>query len=165
MAAINFEIQAGEVNKALDRALKLGDTAKLMSRIGRALVTDIDFNFRRSQGPDGRPWKPLKSRKGQPLRDTGRLQRSIVFDADKSQVAVGTNVLYAPTHQFGAVIKPKKGPFLIFAVPGPGGKKRFVFARQVEIPARPFIGLETRQVDKINSLVDKWSNEVLNANQ
>ena len=165
MAEINFEIQAFEVNKALDRALKLGDTLPLMTRIGRVMVTDTDLNFRRSQGPDGRPWRPLKSRKGQPLRDTGRLQRSIVFDANKKQVEIGTNVLYAPTHQFGAVIKPKKGPFLIFPVAGPGGKKRFVFARQIEIPARPFIGLKTRQVDKINSIVDHWAKEVLNANQ
>ena len=77
-------------------------------------------------------------RQGQPLRDTGRLRGSISPAADASGVTVGTNINYAAVHQFGATIKPKKaGGRLVF--PGAG---KMIFARQVTIPARPFLPLD-----------------------
>ena len=132
-----------------------------MDRLGRAMVSDIDMNFRRSRGPDGTPWEGLKHRSGQPLRDTGRLQRSITYQATDTETEVGTNLKYAAVHQFGATIKPKKGKFLVFPIKGAGGQTRYAFVRQVIIPARPYIGLERRQVDKINRIIDQWAEEVL----
>ena len=67
---------------------------------------------------------------------TGTLRRSIAMTPHRSQgfVDVGTNVVYARVHEFGAVIRAKNAPFLKFQV---GGK--WVQKKQVLAPARPFM--------------------------
>lgn len=54
-------------------------------------------------------------------------------------VRIGTNLVYAAIHEFGGIITPKNGEFLVFEVEGFGGWTDKVFARQVEIPARPYL--------------------------
>lgn len=110
----------------------------LHERIGAALVSNVQLGFKNGVSPYGQQWAPLKIRQGQPLRDTGRLRASIGQSADRTGVTVGTNVSYAAVHQFGATIRPKKpGGRLVF--PGAG---KMIFARQVTIPARPFMPLD-----------------------
>lgn len=147
------------LNELIDKALDFRQTAPLMDRLGRVMLTDVDMNFKRGVSPDGTPWAPLKHRQGQPLRDTKRLQNSMTYSASNDEVTVGTNVIYAPTHQFGATIKPKKGKFLVFKL----GDKT-VFAKQVTIPARPFIGIGEIQVRKINREIDRWAEGIINGN-
>lgn len=105
--------------------------------VGRVLVNRIRLCFKLGIDPWGNPWQALKFRKGQPLRNTGRLNRSITSRVDSQGVTVGTNVAYAPPHQFGATIVPKNKPRLVF--PGPNGK--LIFAKKVVLPARPFMPL------------------------
>lgn len=135
-----------------ERLADFSDTRALMTRIGRVMKTDVQMNFRRGISPQGQKWAPLKSRAGQPLRDTGRLMRSVDYVANRDEVVIGTNVKYGPTHQFGAVIRPKNGNLLRFKV-----GNRFVFAKKVTIPARPFIGLAARQLKKINESIEQWA--------
>jgi len=45
---------------------------------------------------------------GKTLLDTGRLWQSLTYKVEGDKVKVGSNVVYAKTHQFGATIKPKK---------------------------------------------------------
>lgn len=96
---------------------------------------------------------------GKPLRDTGRFSQSFTAQADKTGVTVGTKFQtdsgagIARVHQFGAVIRPKRGPFLVF--PGPTGG--LIFAKKVTIPARPFLPIT--QGGEIK-LPQSWSNEV-----
>jgi phage gpG-like protein len=63
---------------------------------------------------------------------------------------VGTDVIYAPVHEFGATIRPKEpGGKLVFSVAGERGRDssgRFtaaedqtIFADEVTIPRRPFM--------------------------
>lgn len=94
---------------------------------------------------------------GQPLRDTGRLNRSITSNASNSGVIVGTNVIYAPTHQFGATIVPKNGKRLVF----PGATGNLIFAKKVVVPARPFLPLKRGVVQAV--LPPTWSQAVVNA--
>lgn len=75
---------------------------------------------------------------GQPLVDTGRLRRSIVAVAGPNDVVVGTSVIYAKTHQFGNIVRPKRAKILAF--PGPDGE--IIFAKSVKIPARPFMPID-----------------------
>jgi phage gpG-like protein len=125
--------------------------------IGSRIANRIRLCFKLGIDPWGNPWQALKFRKGQPLRDTGRLQRSIVSKPDASGVTVGTNVLYAPTHQFGAEIFPVKAKRLVF--PGPNG--RLIFAKKVKIPARPFMPL--RRASSVVVLPPSWSEDVVRA--
>src|SRR5574343_577946 len=67
---------------------------------------------------------------GKPLIDTGRLRKSITYEAGPRGVVIGTNVKYARTHQFGAEIKAKNKPFLAF--PGPNGE--LIIVKRVTIP-------------------------------
>jgi phage gpG-like protein len=92
-------------------------------------------------------WEPLKFRAGQILSDTGTLRRSIspqipngragpggIVKISGDVVTVGTTIKYAAIHNYGGVIRPKKAKALSWTV----GKHR-VFAKKVEIPARPFL--------------------------
>lgn len=144
-------IDPDQIAKIQQRLAQLQDFKPLMGRIGRVMKSDVQMNFRQGISPTGEKWAPLKIRRGQPLRDTGRLMRSIQYRATDNEVVVGTNVKYAPTHQFGARIRPKNGKRLVFKA----GSKT-IFACEVNIPARPFIGLAQRQANKINSAIEKW---------
>ncbi len=82
---------------------------KAMAAEAVDLVAD---GFRGSKAPDGSPWRPLsrararnrrRGDRGKPLIDTGRLRASVtarpVVTADG--FAIGTNLTYARTHQYG----------------------------------------------------------------
>jgi phage virion morphogenesis protein len=133
-----------------------GNMQPVFATIGRVLTNRIRLCFKLGIDPWGSPWAALRFRRGQPLRDTGRLQRSVSSRPDATGVTVGTNLIYAPTHQFGAVIRPRTAPRLVF--PGPGG--RLIFAKKVTIPARPFMPLRK---DGSLALPPAWSVDVTRA--
>lgn len=71
------------------------------------------------------------------IRRTGRLSNSFVGQVTgrtlgQLRVIYGTNVEYAPIHEFGGTIKPKKGKYLRFPTEAGG----FAFVKQVTIPRR-----------------------------
>ena len=60
--------------------------------------------FKQSKGPDGRRWKTsirAAQEGGKTLIQSAQLRNSIHAKSDTSGFAVGTNVKYAATHQFG----------------------------------------------------------------
>jgi phage gpG-like protein len=136
MPFITFEIDdskaVGRINVIKQLA---GNMRPVFQNVGRVLVNRIRMCFSLGIDPWGTPWQRLRFREGQPLRNTGRLQRSFVARADPNGVTVGTNVRYARTHQFGADIQAKPGKSLVF--PGPNGG--MVFAKRVRIPPRSFL--------------------------
>ena len=93
---------------------KLSDMRKFWSSVGMYVQKQtIKERFDKEQTPDGQKWKPLapatiKARKKRHkkgnmkiLQDTGELRRSIKYEADTNSVKVGSNLVYARTHQFG----------------------------------------------------------------
>ncbi|GCL64361.1 phage virion morphogenesis protein [Pseudaquabacterium pictum] len=172
---VTVKIDDARVKAALDRvrlALPLGgQMLPLMQNIGRVLRTGAQLRFRSTTGPDGKAWEKsfrAKTEGGQTLSLTRRLRNSITTEATNTSVAVGTNVLYAAVHQFGGVIRAKKGPFLSipvtpaaraagsprnmqglhvaqtlkgqFILVDEKGITQFLLRQQVTIPARPFLG-------------------------
>ena len=157
-----------KLEKAIHELSKLGSprvTDIAAKNVAVAMTTEVQLTFRKEQTPDGSGWAPLKrgrSRKGggkgrgKILRDTGRLANSITGVAAGNSVIVGTNVEYAPYHQFGT-----KGHGAAFgrkqAVDSRGaftnktkGKRKTVAERVLTfkdgggaIPARPFLPLDT----------------------
>jgi phage gpG-like protein len=142
--------QLADTGDAWERT-KAKCAAAAMARTRRAFSAGAD--------PYGVPWLPPQFRAGKPLRDTGRLANSISTQVIPEGFRIGTTVVYARTHQYGAKIKPKKGKALRFPVPiqGPQPKgvgrpnKRqggigsaLVFVRAVTIPARPFLPTDAR---------------------
>lgn len=156
MARIRLEAKLEAVERALRDAGNPERIRAALQALGRVLVTRIQLTFRQSTAPNGSRWAPLKLRQGQPLVDTGRLRASITSKAGDREVVVGTNVQYARVHQFGAVIRPVRAKLLRF----PNDAGGFAFARQVKVPARPFMPIgPAGQVD----LPASWSAAALSA--
>jgi len=87
---------------------RVADITPALEEIGNSFRELSRITFTDSTDPYGRPWKPLKSRKGQPLLDTNRLRDSIASTppvVTDNSVEVGTNVKYAGAHQNGATIE------------------------------------------------------------
>ena len=107
----------------------------------------ISASFAEERDPWGKPWqKSLRAELegGQTLSDTGRLRRSFGYRITQSGFVIGTNVLYAATHQRGAVIRAKRAPYLKFRLAGGSGRRKsrrgqWVQTKSVNIPSRPFI--------------------------
>ena len=165
---IKIDSNVADIQRRL-RALekRLGTIAPALETMGRKLKTRIQLAFKAGEDPYGKSWLPLKLRSGQPLRDTGRLMGSIDYRSDATSVTVGTNVCYAPVHQFGAHVEAglpphqsicdyytKGSPFLAFQVGG-----RWFRAKSVTIPARPFLpdkGMPPEWGQDILSAFNKW---------
>lgn len=169
--SVTIEVSGDGAEKKLQSIVDAGNSTQMYDSVGASLKTLIDLGFKMSRDPWGQQWAPLKfralrrsdnggkisrtgrrqasanasGRPGQPLRDTGQLQRSITYRADTDGVTVGTNLRakngasIPAVHQFGAVILPKKGKFLIF--PGPNGN--LIFAKKSVIPRRAFLPIDT----------------------
>jgi phage gpG-like protein len=116
---------------------KLGGRS-VQAGLSRVLMAEalelVDEGFATSTAPDGSPWAPLKLRAGQPLRDTRRLQGSFTGVFSARGFRIGTNVMYAPTHQEGRTIRPRRAQMLRWRVGG-----RSFAAKEVTIPARPML--------------------------
>lgn len=118
---------------------------KLTKNLMQEALEQVDLGFAESRDPYGRRWQPLKHRRGQPLRDTGRLQRSFNRNSssDPDGFSIGTNVIYANVHQFGHTFAARrqavtrKGRFKKNAQATARTKNRSIGARVV--PARPML--------------------------
>lgn len=155
MTAIRVDVQASETAKLLAELQKrTGNIKPAMEGIGQILVSNTQQRFVDQVDPDGLPWKALSTvtlarrRKAgsgaQILRDTGRLASSINYKVVGGSVELGTNVVYAGTHQFGAdkgsYGKTKKGR------PIPWG----------DIPKRPFFGYNDADQEDVLELLQRY---------
>lgn len=93
------------------------DLGKLL---GQAALTTLAHEFTGAHDPYGKPWPPLKTRKGEPLRDTGRLMNSFSRQGNPNGFSISTRVAYADVHQYGGTIKPhaRKGGTMAFSTKG-----------------------------------------------
>ena len=142
---LKIELQTAELDRALTRlAASVKDMTPIMRAIGGDLEAATERNFDDEGARIAAKWKPSRralEQKGQTLRDTGRLVASIsaggaghVSEVTPQSVFVGTNVEYAAIHQFG----------------GRAGRNR-----KVEIPDRPFFGLNQQDEQDIAELIGK----------
>lgn len=170
MLPVRVKADIGAARAALEKAREIvGAPRGLLEIAGGILEESTRDRFRAQAGPGGIPW-PTTARQrfaaqpqagrvgpsqgGRALIDKGGLLSSITHVADESRVEVGViaktrSAKFAAVHQFGAVILPKRGPFLVFR--GAGG--HLIFARKVTIPARPFIGIDAN--DRAD-LMEAW---------
>ena len=131
---INFD--ASELERVLHNAANhLTDTAPLMEDISRALLSETMMNFQFGGRPAWAGLSPLtiarrRGGAGAILQDTGELKRSIKASHTVDTATVGSNLKYAPTHQFGA----RQGEF--------GRSDRNTPLPWGDIPARPFIPMD-----------------------
>lgn len=102
---------------------KLGDLSSAMQSIGAAGVSSTRRNFDAGTTPYGEPWKPLKLRQGDPLKQTGRMMMSITSSLSGSGASMGVTIgsnygrqaggdSIVRLHHFGGVIRPKNAKAL-----------------------------------------------------
>ncbi len=160
MVALTFTLEDKGLGPSLERALALtDDLTPLMERIGAVLETSVNERFLTGTGPDGEAWTPshrARQAGGATLVDSARLRDSIVTEARPREVEIGTNVPYAATHQFGALIEPidKTDAAAKLAFFLPNGQ--FIMVDQVEIPARPFLGIDGNDEIEIAEAAEAW---------
>ncbi len=131
---INFD--ASELERALNHAANhLTHTAPLMADISRALLSETLLRFHFGGRPAWAGLSPVTLARrahggGAILQDSGDLRGSINASHTVDTATVGSNLKYAPTHQFGA----KQGEF--------GRSDRNTPLPWGDIPARPFVPMD-----------------------
>jgi len=156
---IKFEVDTREARKKAEVVARaLGDLAPAMKEIGEALLGRWQRGWRKEHDPYRQPWKPLSpvtiarrrkgKGKGRPkiLANMGTLQQSFVYAFSQRRVEWGTEVVYAPTHQFGA----RKGQY--------GKTKRGAPIPWGDVPKRmllPFEGLWEGDWDLVVQVISR----------
>jgi len=161
MANITISVNDKEVSQAL-HALKekVIDLSPVLLKIGELIQesTEDRLNSGKNVDPTGKPWVTLqpwyqeqkKRNQGKILSLNGHLADSINHDVvNGNTVVVGTNKEYAAIHQFGGVIRPKTSKGLAIGVVNSDGDARLGWAKEVTIPARPFLGVSNQDKEKI----------------
>lgn len=165
MAGLVYRIDDTDFHKLVGEvADRITHNRQILEAIGHIGEDSIRTNFAAGGRPT--PWTPLKHRDGQPLRDTGRLMNSIGHQVDGDTVLIGTNLVYAAVHNFGA----KKGSFgaVVAKVREHARKTRSGNSTTVrahtrtvkipwgDIPAREFMLLQDEDVIEIKGLLVDW---------
>ena len=152
---VTAEINDEGVQRAFTRLVSvMGDTTPVMAAIGTGLVGTTHRRFVSQTAPGGGKWAAPNpeyakmKRNRRILTESGRLRDSINSRPGRDSVRVGTNVIYAGVHQFGATIKPKNASHLVFRL-----ASGLVMAKSVTIPARPFLGIDAGDEDLIAETV------------
>ena len=153
MAGVALEYSAADL-KATARAAaaalaKAGDGARLLDEIGAYLELSVSERFRQEVGPDNVPWQPTRRGHSILKGSPPQLMSSITRRTGPDSVEIGTNKIYAAIHQKGGTIRPKSAPFLVFTA----ADGATVFAREVTIPARPFLGIDDADNAAIEQIV------------
>lgn len=140
MAGTRFTLDTSALKplEARVRAMADMDTSTLMPRLGEYLQRSVQDRFKAQAAPDGTPWETLAPRTAKRkkynankvLTERGFLRRGIHYQVTApGTVEVGSNLVYAATHQFG----------------------------RGNIPARPFLGLSTHDEQEIFAIVSDWA--------
>jgi phage gpG-like protein len=125
---VNIDLDKGEVEAAITQAIDALSASNLINaQIKAAQVYMVGI---RDRAP----------------RLTGRLATSFyVAQIDSNTVTVGSDLVYAPIHEYGGRITAKSAINLRFVI-----GDRVIFTKSVNIPARPYV-LPTFEADTPNA--------------
>lgn len=136
MTGVRVTIDDAELTAALAALAAVGrDPSPALKPAGVLMVRNTRNRIIAEQAPDGAGWPALKPRTLARKRGPGMLREramrgglfgSLTSQVDGARLLVGTNKIYAATHQFGA--------------PGRG------------IPARPFLGVSAEDREEITGI-------------
>lgn len=153
-ARLEVDVDSAEVRRAMGNLVR--HSARLQpvfEDIGAALLTSTQQRFEDEEDPEGEEWAELaestqkrrisKRRVRGPdhkLRVSGQLLASLTYLADNTELAIGSNKVYAALHQMGGTDDMPPGP--------------------AAVPARPYIGISQDDEDEIGAIltehVQRW---------
>jgi phage virion morphogenesis protein len=144
MTCVNIEFNIQDALEAmLHIEAAIDDMPSLFEHMGEVLLDIHDARFNAQESPDGIPWQTLSpwyqeskpKQKDKILTLDGTLRSTLRYQINGNTLLFGTNVVYGAIHQFGGTIKPVRGNAL-----NVGGR----LAKQVVIPARPWLGINAQ---------------------
>lgn len=127
---------------------------QLMDRLATYGHSSTVERFDTQTAPDGNKWKEshrAKEAGGLTLVKTPRLAVSFSTASTATSAAWGTNLPYAKTHQFGAIITPKNKKALAFRING-----KLIIVKSVTIPARPMLGVNEYDKTRFAGITNTW---------
>lgn len=150
---IRAEIEDSGIRAKLMALIALGrNPAPALRDIATYGENSTRERFRTQIGPDGNRWKPslrVQLSGGKTLTKDGHLADSISSRSGRSFAEWGTNRVYGAIHQLGGTIKPKGAGSLRFRL----ANGAFVSTDKVEIPARPYLGVNDENAADILDLL------------
>lgn len=158
MSSVSIRLE-GELEGLLQQLEKMANTdrAGIMAAIAESVRTSTVERFAAQTSPSGDRWTPsirAAQEGGKTLTKSAVLKNSINAQSDSTGAAVGTNLVYAATHQFGdeRTIRAKNSKYLRFKI---SGRWVSVPSVRVNIPARPFLGISEDDESEIKALIDE----------
>lgn len=150
----------GDVRGLMARLKKFEniDKAGISSALSEVVRSSTMERFKAQKDPDEKKWVPsirAQSEGGVTLTQTAGLKNSIKSKSNASGFAVGTNKVYARTHQFGEpgrTIRAKTSKGLVFQVNGMWVRTKQV---RLKIPARRYLGLSEDDVKEIKATLEQ----------
>jgi phage gpG-like protein len=115
--------------------------------------------FADEQDPEGNPWPPsIRALMfgGKTLTDQAILRNSITHNVFGDGVEVGSDLIYAAVHQFGATITAKTDQGLMFKI-----GDQFVRKDSVTLPARAYLGVDAEDEAAIVQILEDHLGEPL----
>lgn len=149
---------------------------RIAQTIASTIQTQVGMRFDSEGAHNGHPkWDPLVLRQGQILSLTGTLRKSISPPShdgkagqdgfvrssglpDDMLVEVGTKLIYASTHDNGAVITPKTKRALRFMNPATG---KFSFSKKSVIPQRQFTDINQNDREELELTLTNLIKDIL----
>jgi phage gpG-like protein len=115
--SVRLRLDAAPALQAVaDVEQRLTHLTPVLEDIRERLLRSVQQNF--AAGGRPMPWKPsrraLSEPGGKTLIKTGILKNSITGQVERNAVRIGTNISYAPKHQFGLGVVAR--PFLLVQV-------------------------------------------------
>lgn len=151
MATLRYKARAfglARVRRELQRLRETmaQDVDELLDVVGQTMEGQVKNRIlREKESPSGKRWKPLSpayeayKSKARPgiglLQFKGGLADSIQHVYGTKEVEVGSNLIYAASHQYGD--------------------------RRRRIPARPYLGLSRQNQSDIRSVTEDWLEDML----
>lgn len=137
------------------------DKKQINTALAEGVRTSTLDRFRLEKSPEGKKWKSsvrADTEGGKTLTDSARLKNSIKTTSNASGFAIGTNTIYAATHQMGEkgrkiTIRAKTPKGLIFKIGDRWIRKKQVTVK-IKIPARPFLGLSEDDLQEIKGMLE-----------
>ncbi len=151
------DAQARAAFKALRQ--RLTDMSPLMKKAAGHLADATETAFERETSPDGIPWVDLADRTkaarakrgkwpGQMLQVSGHLARSVTTDYGEDWAEIGSNLVYARIQQKGGTIHQAARSHI--------STRQTIGAHDIQIPARPFLGLSDGTTAAIQADMLDW---------
>ena len=162
MGAVSIVVDAREIAD-LATALQRLATASLGPVMERVAAAGEEATRERiaagGPAPDGSDWPERDARDPNPhplLNRDGGLLDSITGEHTDDTAAWGSHLVYSRIHQLGGTVEPVDKQVLRWESGG-----EVIFAAQVEIPARPYLGIGDAERALILELVEDWVTQQL----